>query len=39
MPCDMAAEGQSGRMVSAGKQRCVTKLLHMDKKAPTDIHC
>ena len=38
----MAAEGQSGRMVSDVeafmKQRCVTEFLHAEKMAPTDIH-
>ena len=39
----MAAEGQSERMVSdmevCMKQSCGTKLLHVDKMAPTDTCC
>ena len=39
----MAAEGQSDRMESdmevCMKQECVTEFLHVEKMAPTGIHC
>jgi len=39
----MVIEGQSDRMVSdfevRMKQRCGIKFLHVEKIAPTDIHC
>ena len=40
--CCVAAEEQSDKMESDMevhmKQRCVTKFLHLEKMAPTDIH-